>query len=98
MILNTHDPCPSDLMVRTAPVFWLVIAHSAPGTAAPELSRTVARNELETFCANARLAAQARIAINLENFFMEPPIVPTTPVACSEPRRGPVSYTHLRAH
>src|SRR5674476_1270179 len=97
MILNTHDPCPSDLMVRTAPVFWLVIAHSAPGTAALELSRTMARNELETFCANARLAAQARIAINLENFFMEPPIVPATPVGCPEPRRGPQAVTKRRA-
>src|SRR5450759_4177972 len=91
MILNTHDPCESDLTVRTAPVFWLVSAHSAPGTAALVLSRTMARNELETFCAKARLAAQARRAINLENFFMEPPIMPATPVACSESEssRGP---------
>ncbi len=74
-MLNTHDPAESDLTVRTAPVLWLVRAHSAPGTAAPELSRTATRNELETFCANIRLAAQARItSSNMVNFFMETPI------------------------
>jgi hypothetical protein len=53
----------------------LVRTHSAPGTAAPELSSKVARNELETFCPNARLAAQARItSSNMVNFFMETPI------------------------
>src|ERR1035437_2881385 len=97
MILNTHDPCPSDLMVRTAPVFWLVIAHSAPGTVALELSRTMARNEVETICANATLAAQARITINnMVNFFMEPPIMLATPAGCPESRRGPQAITKRR--
>src|SRR6185295_15544925 len=51
MILKVQDPCESDLTVSTAPVLWFVRTHSAPGTAAPELSRTAARNELDTFCA-----------------------------------------------
>src|ERR1035437_8136105 len=97
MILKPHDPCESDLAVRTAPVFWLVRVHSAPGTVAAELSRTVARNELETFCANTRLAAQARITINnMVNFFMEPPIMPATPAGCPESRRGPQAVTKRR--
>src|SRR5271166_141326 len=75
MMLNTHDPCASDFSVTTAPVLWLVRVHSAPGTAAPELSRMAARNELETFCANAALAAHTRItSSNMVNFFMETPV------------------------
>src|SRR5260370_41747177 len=75
MILNTQDPAESDLTIKTAPVLWLVRAHSAPGTAAPELSRTATRNELETFCASAILTAQARITTNnILNFFIEAPV------------------------
>ncbi len=75
MILNTQDPAESDLTIKTAPVLWLVRAHSAPGTAAPELSRTATRNELETFCASAILTAQARITTNnILNFFIETPV------------------------
>ena len=80
MMLNTHDPCESDLTVRTAPVAWLVRTHSAPGTAAPELSINAARSELETFCAKPILAAQTRkTSNNKENFFMETPIKPAIP-------------------
>jgi hypothetical protein len=53
----------------------LVSVHSAPGTAAPELSRTAARKELETFCANATPAAHARNKhTNIVNFFIETPV------------------------
>ena len=59
-MLNTHKPCESDFTVKHAVVLWLVSAHSAPGTAAPLLSRIVARTELETFCASAILTAHRK--------------------------------------
>src|SRR5271169_554689 len=90
MILNTHDPCESDFSVTTAPVLWLMRAHSAPGTAAVELSTTAARSELETFCANATPTAQAKITSKIMvNFFIETPIAPANPQAgCPKSRRG----------
>src|SRR5437773_6866230 len=64
MLVIRKNPAPSDVVVLTAAVPWLVSLTSAPVTTLPAGSTTIPRIELETLCAKPAIVPSANRTLN----------------------------------